>query len=161
MRFLLIALAGALTACSASPPYRIVYSSGFSFANYDYLVITKPSGEGSTYLFGMDVELASVFNRYGIKVIGDSEKLKFTQDQLKRTLLARGEMTSSRKQILLSVSFDDAVTDLAEANITAQVKGDVFNPDARDRAYASITNAITTALEQEKGLTIKDVPQPK
>jgi len=52
-----IALMLVLTGCHhRSSPTQLVYSSGFSFAQYDYVTVSKSDGKDSaTALYGMDV----------------------------------------------------------------------------------------------------------
>src|ERR1700681_952665 len=109
MRTFLISLALALTMTACATTNMLVYSSGFSFANYDYVVIAKPDGrDTSTSLYGMDVEFANLMSRYNMKVIGNKEVDKLGPEVQKRTLDARMSMSASNKRIQFSVSFDDA-----------------------------------------------------
>lgn len=113
MRNSFLVLIGLLwvTACSTTSPNRLVYSSGFSFANYDYVVIAKPDGSNThTSLYGMDVEFANLMGRYNMKVIGPNEYTSLSDSNRLRTLFARMAATAGDDYITLSVSFDDAVS---------------------------------------------------
>ena len=58
-RLAIFAVVLLLAACTA--PSMLVYSSGFTFSNYEYVVIAKPDGRGtSSSLYGTDVELANL-----------------------------------------------------------------------------------------------------
>ena len=116
----------------AAPPYRLVYSGGFSFARYDLIVIYKPDEKSSTSLYGMDIELANMLTRYNMKIIGDKEYQSLPQEQKLKTLIARMSLiASSAKVNLISISFDDAVSGKTVASVTAKAKGDMF--DVSDR----------------------------
>jgi len=157
MRKSLITTALVITILGCATPNRLVYSSGFSFANYDYLVIARTAGKDApTALYGMDVEFANLMSRYNMKVIGDKEYEKLPPELQKRTLDARMSVTASNKRILFAVSFDDAVTGKTEASITAFAKGNIFDVDARTKAFESVSDTIIKALQQDKGLRITD-----
>jgi hypothetical protein len=143
--------------CSCSTPNRLVYSSGFSFANYDFVVIGKPDANNtSTTLYGMDVEFSNLMSRYNFKVVGDKEFADMPADQKKRTLFARISMSAADKQIMLSVSFDNAVTGKTGSSITTYTKGNIFKTKYRDAAFESASVTIIQALQADKGLIIKD-----
>jgi hypothetical protein len=132
----------------------LVYSSGFSFANYDYVVVDKLDGRGSTSLYGMDVEFANMLSRYNMKVIGNKEYGTLPLEVQKRTLNARMSVSASNKRILLSVSFDDAVTGRTGSSITTYGHGDIFNANARMGAFEAASSTIILALQRDKGLQI-------
>ncbi len=156
MRKVVISLAFALTitAC-ATQQAMLVYSSGFSFANYDYVVINKPDGsDTNTSLYGMDVEFANMMSRYNMKVIGSKEYVKLPPEVQKRTLDARMSVSASNNRILLAVSFDDAVTGRTGSSITTYTNGNIFNANARVIAFESASQTIIRALKRDKGLQI-------
>ncbi len=156
MRKFLITLAFALTitACETQKN-MLVYSSGFSFANYDYVVVDKPDGrDTSTSLYGMDVEFANLLSRFDMKVIGSNEYGKLPPEVQKRTLVARMSVSASNRRILLSVSFDDAVTGRTGSSMTTYGMGNIFDANARMRAFSSASNTIILALQRDKGLHI-------
>lgn len=151
-----------LVLCGCGATYRLVYSSGFTFASYDYLVVAKPEPLSSTSLYGMDVEFSNLMARYNMKVVGDREFADLPSDQKKRTLLARMSLiASSRKVNLLSVSFDDMVTGKVVASVTTKAKGDMFDTSDRTKAFEALSKAITQSLERDKGLSVSDHPQER
>jgi hypothetical protein len=157
MKKFLTGLALMLIIAGCATPNRLVYSSGFSFSNYDYLVIAKPDGrDTNTTLYGMDVEFANLMSRYNMKVIGDKEYDKLPIDIQRRTLYARMSVAATNKKILFSVSFDDAVTGRTGSSITTFADGDVFDADARTKAFEAMSETIIKALQQDKGLKITD-----
>jgi hypothetical protein len=139
----------AVTACSTPP--MPMYSRGFNFANYDYVVISK---ETITALYGLDIELANLLSRYDMKSIGDKELQTLPVDAQRRTLNTRMSVTENNKQILLSISFDDAATGRTGTNTTTYTKGKIFKPEDRTKAFASAAKIITRALEKDKGLQV-------
>jgi hypothetical protein len=145
----------AILAVSCAVPGTLVYSSGFSFANYDYVVISKMDGpNSSTALYGMDVEFANLMSRYGMKVVGDRELSQMPATVQSRSLFARMSLSASNKRILLAVSFDDVVTGKTGSSITTYTKGNLFNVDARTKAFEAASNLIVQALQKDKGLII-------
>jgi hypothetical protein len=150
-----------LSGCAASNTYRMVYSAGFSFANYNFLIVAKPV-EKNQALYGMDIEFANLMSRYSWKVIGDNEFRDLTPEQKQQTLFARLAVISSsdKDQSLLSVSFDDAVTGKTVASVTTESKVDMFNAGERTEAFESLSNAIVKALQRDKGLTVTETKAP-
>ncbi|MEI7534857.1 MAG: hypothetical protein WCK57_10860 [Verrucomicrobiae bacterium] len=158
MKIYLIAFAFLLTLTGCfTPPSRLVYSNGFSFSNYDYLVVAKSEGrDTSTALYGMDIEFANLMSRYNMKIIGDKEYEKLPPETQKRALDARMSVTASNGQILFSVSFDDAVTGRTVSSITTQAHGNIFDVYDRTKAFEAVSDTIIKALKQDKGLKITD-----
>ena len=139
----------------ASSPNRMVYSSGFSFANYDYAIVGKTDGVTTTALYGTDVEFANLLSRYNIRIIGDKEFAALPHETQVRTMFARISISASGKLITLSVSFDDAVTGKTGANFTTLSKGKIFDGKARGKAFEDASRMITKAIEQDKGLQVR------
>ena len=150
-------LAAMLFVVSCATPNRLVYSSGFSFANYDYLVIAKPETRNTgTALYGMDIEFGNLMGRYNMRVIGDKEYEGLSPENQKRTLIARVALIATGEKNLISVSFDDATTGKTACNITAVADGDIFNNEDRTKAFEAVSTTIIKALQQDKGLTISE-----
>jgi hypothetical protein len=150
-----VALTLVLTACAT--PSLLVYSSGFSFANYDFVVIGKPDGrETNTSLYGMDVEFANLLSRYNMKVIGNKEYAKLASDIQARTLDARMSVSASNNRIVFAVSFDDAVTGRTGSSITTNTRGNIFDVDDRTNAFQAASKTLIKALEKDKGLQITE-----
>jgi hypothetical protein len=145
-----------ITGCSI--PYRLVYSSGFSFGSYDYLIIGKPDGPSTgTTLYGMDIEFGNLMARYNMNVVGDKEYASFPLEQQRRTLFVRMSLIATgTKQNLVTISFDDAATGKTVASLTAKAKGDMFDPEDRTEAIESLSSAIVQALERDKGISVSD-----
>ena len=148
----------ALLACAA--PSTLVYSSGFSFGNYDYVVVSKPDGrDTSSNLYGMDVEFANLMTRYDMKVVGDREFTAMPLREQRRTLIARMSFSASNNRILLSISFDDAVTGRTESSMTTYTKGKLFNVNARTEAFEHASDLIVRAMQNDRGLVITNTGQ--
>lgn len=142
-----------LAACAT--PNRLVYSSGFSFANYDYVFVAKPEGQNaSTSLYGLDIEFANLMSGYNMKVIGDKEYAALPPDQQKRTLFARMAVANNGQRIVFSVSFDDATTGRTGSSITSTTKGELFEAEDRQEAFQSVSKTLVKALSQDKGLVV-------
>lgn len=138
--------------------YRLVYSQGFNFQKYDYMVFAKPDGPNtSVSLYSMDVEISNMFARYNINIIGNNDVEKFNDSQKHQTLFVRMAMVSSSKNDnLITLSFDDLVSGKTVASISARAKGDMFDPGARTKAIESVSKPIIQALERDKGIVVKD-----
>ncbi|MGQ0618949.1 MAG: hypothetical protein ACT4QA_03365 [Panacagrimonas sp.] len=150
---LLSIAAAALSACAA--PHRLVYSNGFSFADYDYLIVAKPeSATANSSLYGVDVEFANLMASYNLKVIGEKELASLAPAAQHRTLMARVGVSSNEELILMSVSFDDVITGRTQASMTSREKGDIFDEDDREDAFDSLTKTLVKALVQDKGLAV-------
>jgi len=143
-----------LAACAA--PSMLVYSSGFTFSNYEYVVIAKPDGRGtSSSLYGTDVELANLLTRYNMKVVGDREYQNLSFADKAKTLFARMSLEANGKRLVLSVSFDDAATDKTGASITSYKKGNIYELDDRQEVFEEASKKIVAALQNDKGLSVK------
>jgi hypothetical protein len=152
---LMTALAIFVGACAT--PNRLVYSSGFSFANYDYIIIGKPDGQATaTSLYGMDVEFANLLSKYNMNVIGDKEFASMSAEKQKRTLVTRMSVSASDNRIVFTVSFDDAATGRTGSSVTGSAKGDIFDGDDRGEAFESVSSTVVKALQKDKGLQITD-----
>lgn len=145
-----VLLAVSASACHTE---RMIYANDFSFANYQYLVIDKPQGQGSPFLYSLDLDVGNVLSKYGLRVLGDKEAADLTDEQKRKTLIVRGAMDAQKdERMALSVSFDDYVTDRSLANMTATSKGNVYDADDRSKAYQRLQEALRQSIEQEKGL---------
>jgi hypothetical protein len=157
MKKLTIALITLLTLVGCSTPNRMVYSSGFSFANYDYAFVSKMDGSTSTALYGTDIEFANLLSRYNIKIVGDKEFAALPREEQLRTMYARVSISAAGKLITLSVSFDDAVTGKTGANFTTFGKGKIFDGKAREQVFEKVSEMITKAIEEDKKLVVRKI----
>ena len=154
-------LGAVLLVSGCSETYRLVYSNGFSFRNYDYIVVSKPDASSTaTSLYGMDIEFANMMSRYNMNIIGDKEYAGISSAKQARTLVARLSLISTgSKANLISVSLDDAPSGKTVASITAKAKGDMFSQKDRTKALEAVSHALIRSLEQDKGLTVSDKEQ--
>ncbi len=153
----LAALIAVLVTAGCSTPSQLVYSSGFSFSPYDYVVVAKPDSRAtSPSLYGMDVELANLLSRYNFKVVGDNEYSSFSPENKAKTLAARLAINASDKRINMSVSFDDLVSGRTGASVTTYTKGKIFKLADRTKAFDNAAKEIVAAFEHDKGLTITE-----
>lgn len=155
-RFLITSALFFLAACHTES--TLVYSSGFSFSHYEYVIVGKPDGEGTaSALYGMDVELANLLTKYNMKVIGNNEYSALSTDEKGKTLFARMSMSATNKNLVVTVSFDDMVTGRAGASVTTYASGDIFNMDSRNEAFNDAAEEIVKAFQHDKGLRISEV----
>ena len=155
-RFLICAVL-ALTALAAchSDDAVLVYSSGFTFSKYQYVIVAKPDGQAtSAALYGLDVELANLLTQYNMKVIGDKEYSSLSTDDRSKTLLARMALSASKDKLEITVSFDDMVTGRTGASVTTYADGDIFDTDSRTDAFKSAAKEFVKAVQHDKGLKI-------
>jgi hypothetical protein len=145
-----------VVACACGTHERLVYSADFSFASYQFIVVSKPSdanSHSSAFLYSLDMQLGNVLSQYGMRVVGDKEIQDFTAEQKAKTLVLRGALdTYEDKRAALSVSFDDYVTGRTMANMTSASDGNIFNHDDRDKMFRKITEGLQKSLTEEKGL---------
>ena len=150
------ALTLVLASVGCTPPTSMVYSAGFSFSKYDFLVFSKPSGGQTTALYGMDVEVANLMARYNMKIVGDREFTTLSQADKDKTLIVRFAIsTFNKSENLITISFDDAISGKTVANLTTQAKGNLFKPADRTNALEIVSKPLTEALSNEKGLQVK------
>jgi hypothetical protein len=152
-------LAIVLIACHRLPPPRLVYSSGFTFADYDYVVVSKPTAgtSGSARLYGMDIDFANLMGRYNMKVIGDKELASMEPTFRRRALFARMALEANGRVNLITVSFDDVITNRTGASASAAVNGDIFTTSERTRVFEALSNVLVKALQHDKGTIVMDV----
>ena len=138
----------------------MVYSAGFSFARYDYLVFGKPEGEQSATLYGMDVETANLMARYNMTIVGHKEFGALPAESKAKTLIVRYAVSTFNKdKNIITISFDDALSGKAVASLTSESGGDLLDTDDRARALAGLTQPLADALTREKGLKVT-IPAP-
>lgn len=148
----LVGLPALLAGVSCTPPQTMVYSAGFSFSKYDFLVFGKSEGGQTTALYGLDVEVANMMARYNMTIVGDKEFAGSKPEDKSRTLFVRFAIsTFNKKENLITISFDDTVSGKTVANITSQAKGNLFNPKDRTNALEIVSQPLSEALTREKG----------
>jgi len=152
-RVVVLAALVALTG-SCGPKYRLVYSSGFSFAGYDFMIVAKPETGSAIPLLGMDIEFGNLMARHNMKIIGDKEFTRLPEEQQSRTLLARLALASSAESSMVSVSFDDALSGKTVASISQVAKGNMLDEDERTEALESLAEVVIDAIRKDKRLTI-------
>lgn len=149
------AIVALLAACHTDS--ELVYSSGFSFARYEFVIISKPDGLAtSALLYGMDVELANLLTRYNMKVVGNKEYETLTPEEKSKTMFARMALNASKKKMTVTVSFDDMVSGRTGATVTTYADGNIFDNNSRTEAFNDAAKPIRDALQHDKGLTISN-----
>ena len=151
----------AVSACHTDADSLLVYSSGFSFSRYEYVIVAKPDGQTTgAALYGMDVELANLLTRYNMKVLGSREYEALSTDDKGKTLFARMSLSAGKEQLVVTVSFDDMVTGRTGASVTTYAKGDIFDTDSRNEAFGDAAKSLINALQHDKDLKISDNQNP-
>jgi len=152
---LLTALLILTSGVSCTAPQVMVYSAGFSFSKYDFLVFGKPEPGQTTALYGLDVEVANMMARHNMTIIGDKEYPAMKPEDKSKTLFVRFAIsTFNKKENLITISFDDAVTGKTVANLTSQARGNLFDPNDRNQALEAVSEPLAVALKNEKGLKV-------
>jgi hypothetical protein len=151
----LFALVIASLFAAACTQTRVVYGSGFTFANYDRVIVSKPRGaKTSSALYGMDVEFANLMGSYNLKVIGDNEFRLLPEQAQKRTLRARLSLTSENKLNTLTVSFDVMSTDVTGASFTVQAEGNMMKQRGRAKLLEKLSKALTQSIARDQALVV-------
>ena len=151
----LLAISLFVAGVGCTPPQAMVYSAGFSFSKYDFLVFGKPVDGQTTALYGLDVEVTNMMARYNMTVVGNKEAEGMKPEEKAKTLFVRFAIsTFNKKENLITISFDDAVTGKTVASLTSQAKGNLFNPKDRTKALELVSKPLSDALTNEKGLKI-------
>jgi hypothetical protein len=146
-----------ITLAACHDDAMLVYSSGFSFSSYQYVIVAKPDGQDtSPSLYGLDLELANLLARYNMKVIGNKEYEGLSANDRSKTLLARMALNASKKTLVITVSFDDMVTGRTGANITTYADGNLFKMSSRTDAFNDAADEIIKAIQHDTGLKISD-----
>ncbi len=153
-------ICAALVACHDDSDYgdsQFVYSSGFSFSNYQYVIVEKPGGHTtSTDTYGLDVELADVLTRHNMKVIDDGGYELLSQGEKNKTLLARMGVAATNDKLVITVSFDDMLTGHAGATVTTYADGNLFKSKERKQALDDAAKEIVKAFQHDKGPKTSD-----
>ncbi len=150
-------ICAALVGCNDDGQSQFVYSSGFSFSNYQYVIVEKPGGHTtSTDMYGLDVELADVLTRHNMKVIDDEGYELLSPGEKKSTLLARMGVAATNDKLVITVSFDDMLTGHVGATVTTYADGNLFKSKERKRALDHAAKEIVKAFQHDKGLKTSD-----
>jgi hypothetical protein len=156
MKRLSLFLLGMILAGACTTPSRLVYSSGFSFANYDYIIISKSDPEKThTSLYGMDVEFANLMERFNMNVSGEKEWAQLSPDNQRRTLRAKMSLVATTEESELAVLFDDDATGRTVASMTTVTGGDILENKGRRKVLDAVSRTLTTAIQRDRGLTVE------
>ena len=146
----------AVVVCGCSQT-RYVTSRGFSFQNYDYIVVNKPLTTHTTLsLYGMDLEFANYLASYNFNIVGYKEYDTLSPQQQQRTLEMRTQVAATHKDSALTVSFDDAVTGRTMASFTETGAGDISKFKAREKIVQKVMKKMTEVFVADRGLVVDD-----
>ena len=130
----------------------VVYSNGFSFVNYDYVVIERDTNSA---IYGMDLEFGNMIGAYNMAVIGSKEIENLPYDARKRTLGVQLSVSGSSERIMLGISFQDFITGRTVATIGSTEKGDLFDRDDRTEIFDLVTSTVIGAIKRDKQLNVQ------
>ncbi|WP_373079782.1 hypothetical protein [Zhongshania sp.] len=148
--FLLLFSALLLVACASNE--TVVYSNGFSFANYDYVVIERDTNSA---IYGMDLEFGNMIGAYNMAVVGSKEIENLPYEAKKRTLGVQLSVSGSSERIMLGISFQDFITGRTVATIGSTEKGDLFDRDDRTEIFDLVTATVVAAIKRDKQLNVQ------
>ena len=137
----------------------VVYSDGFSFANYDYIIVKQGNHSG---VYGMDLQLANLVGRHNMHVLGDKEYENLPYDGKKRTLGAQLSVEGDEDRILLGLSLQDFLSGRTVATVGIAEKADLFDKADRDSAFQDLAEAVVGAIQRDRQLQtgVRNPPQP-
>ncbi len=140
-----------LFACASNE--TVVYSNGFSFANYDYVVIERDTNSA---IYGMDLEFGNMIGAYNMAVVGSKEIENLPYEAKKRTLGVQLSVSGSSERIMLGISFQDFITGRTVATIGSTEKGDLFDRDDRTEIFDLVTGTVVAAIKRDKQLNVEN-----
>lgn len=152
MRHVTAAVFTVLLLAGCASQDTVVYGSGFSFANYDYIVMERDSNSA---IYGLDLKLGNRLSGYNMKLLGDKEYEALGPEQKQRTLGAQLSISGGDDRILLGLSLQNLTTGRTVATIGTTEKGDLFDKDDREDAFDELTKAVTGAIERDKKLLVE------
>ena len=140
-----------LFACASNE--TVVYSNGFSFVNYDYVVIERDTNSA---IYGMDLEFGNMIGAYNMAVVGSKEIENLPYEAKKRTLGVQLSVSGSSERIMLGISFQDFITGRTVATIGSTEKGDLFDRDDRTEIFELVTGTVVAAIKRDKQLNVEN-----
>ncbi|MEX1670078.1 hypothetical protein AB4876_14245 [Zhongshania guokunii] len=140
-----------LFACASNE--TVVYSNGFSFGNYDYVVIERDTNSA---IYGMDLEFGNMIGAYNMAVVGSKEIENLPYTAKKRTLGVQLSVSGSDERIMLGISFQDFITGRTVATIGSTEKGDLFDRDDRKDIFELVSNTVVAAIKRDKQLNVQN-----
>jgi hypothetical protein len=140
-----------LFACASNE--TVVYSNGFTFANYDFVVIERDTNSA---IYGMDLEFGNMIGAYNMAVVGSKEVENLPYQEKKRTLGVQLSVSGSSERIMLGISFQDFITGRTVATIGSTEKGDLFDRDDRTEIFDLVTGTVVAAIKRDKLLNVQD-----
>lgn len=106
--FLSYLVAFALLAGCTTSKYTLISEARLD--QYEYVVISRTGDVNAAVMFGLEVEIAKVFPKYGFSVLGDKEVNEAGEDTKERTLVVRGAMSSSDAESVCVIVLEDFKT---------------------------------------------------
>ncbi|WP_269619615.1 hypothetical protein [Zhongshania sp. BJYM1] len=134
-----------LIACAGNE--TVVYSNGFSFSKYEYVVI---EGDDNSAAYGLDVAFGNIISDYHLAVVGSKEYENLPYAQKKRVLGARVSVKGDSDRIVMGIAFQDYITGRTVASMGSSEKGDVFDRDDREEVFQLVMRSVATAINADR-----------
>ncbi|GAB3375969.1 hypothetical protein NCG89_03990 [Spongiibacter taiwanensis] len=136
---------------------NLVYSPGFSFADYQFIVLEKGKSSG---VFGFDLQLANTFTENQFQVLGDKEVANLPYEDKKQTLGALLTVDGDDDSILLGISLQNFISGRTVATIGLAEDGKLTKKKERDRAYQQLAEALSEAIRKDRATVVTGKPRP-
>lgn len=134
-----------LIACAGNE--TVVYSNGFSFAKYDYVVIER---DDKSAAYGLDVKFGNVISDYHLAVMGSKEYDNLPYAQKKRVLGARVSMSGDSDRIVMGVAFQDYLSGRTVASMGTTERGDLYDKGDREKVFLIVFRSIAVAINEDR-----------
>lgn len=141
----LIMLSVLLLACAGNE--TVVYSNGFSFANYKYVVIDRDDNSAA---HGLDIRFGNAISDYHLAVVGSKEYDNLPYAQKKQVLGARVSVSGDSDRIVMGVAFQDYLSGRTVASMGTTEKGDLFDKGDREDVFLIVFRSIAIAINSDR-----------
>ena len=141
----LIMLSVLLLACAGNE--TVVYSNGFSFANYKYVVIDRDDNSAA---YGLDIQFGNAIADYHLAVVGSKEYDNLPYAQKKQVLGARVSVSGDSDRIVMGIAFQDYLSGRTVASMGTSEKGDLFDKGDREDVFMIVFRSIALAINADR-----------
>lgn len=141
----LIMLSVLLLACAGNE--TVVYSNGFSFANYKYVVIDRDDNSAA---YGLDIRFGNAIADYHLAVVGSKEYDNLPYAQKKQVLGARVSVSGDSDRIVMGIAFQDYLSGRTVASMGTSEKGDLFDKGDREDVFMVVFRSVALAINADR-----------
>jgi hypothetical protein len=141
----LIMLSVLLLACAGNE--TVVYSNGFSFANYKYVVIDRDDNSAA---YGLDIRFGNAIADYHLAVVGSKEYDNLPYAQKKQVLGARVSVSGDSDRIVMGIAFQDYLSGRTVASMGTSEKGDLFDKGDREDVFMIVFRSVALAINADR-----------